>query len=73
VKIAVEMINLSPTVPLDGDILEEVWSERKVSYNHLKVFDCQVFVHILKDKRAKVDSKTKDYICLGSRRDEFGY
>ena len=38
VKTTIEIINLSPSVPLERDIVEEVWSEKKISYNHLKVF-----------------------------------
>ena len=56
VKPDVDKINLSPIVPLDGAILEEIWSGDKVSYNHLKVFDCRAFIHILKNERAKLDS-----------------
>lgn len=59
VSTIVDIINLSPSVPLDGDIPEEVWSGKKVFYNHLKVFGCRAFVHIPKDERAKLDSKTK--------------
>ncbi len=70
---AVDILNLTPSVPLDGDIPEEVWSGKKASYNHLKVFGCRAFVHIPKDERAKLDAKTKECIYLGSPRDEFGY
>jgi len=45
----------------------------KVAYNHLKVSGCQEFAHIPKDERAKIDSKTKGCIYLGSPRDGFGY
>ena len=58
---------------MDGAIPEKIWSKQKVSYNHLKVFGCQAFVYIPKDERAKLDSKTRERIYLGSPRDEFGY
>ena len=67
------IINLTPSVPLEGDVLEEVWLNKKVSYNHLKVFGCRVFVYIPKDERAKLDSKIKECNYLGSPRDYFGY
>ncbi|WZZ37770.1 hypothetical protein YC2023_034029 [Brassica napus] len=73
IKTAVDVINLTPSVPLEGDVPEEVWSGKKVSYNHLKVFGCRAFVHIPRDERAKLDSKTKECIYLGSPRDDFGY
>ena len=50
VKTTVDIINLSPSVPLDGAIPEESWSKQKVSYNHLKVFCCRAFIHIPKDE-----------------------
>jgi hypothetical protein len=73
VMTAVDIINLTPSVPLEGDIPDEVWSRKKVSYNHLRVFGCRAFVHIPKDERAKLDAKTKECIYLGSPKDEFGY
>ncbi|KAK4423648.1 Retrovirus-related Pol polyprotein from transposon TNT 1-94 [Sesamum alatum] len=48
----------------DKEIPGKVWSGQKASYNHLKVFGCQAFVHIPKDKRAKLDAKTKQCIYL---------
>jgi len=40
VKTAVDIMNLSPSVPLEGDIPKEVWSGKTASYNHLRVFGC---------------------------------
>jgi hypothetical protein len=34
---------------LDGGILEEVWTGKKVNYSHLKIFGCEAFVHIPKE------------------------
>ena len=72
-KIAIDLINLSPSRPLNGNILEEVWFGKKASYGHLRVFRCKAFVHILKDERAKPDVKAKECIYLGSPRDELGF
>jgi len=49
IKIVVDIIKLSPSVPLNGTIPEEIWS-RKVSYNHRKVFGCRILVYIPKDQ-----------------------
>ena len=68
-----DIVNLTPSVPLDGAIPEEVWTGKRASYNHLKVFGCRAFVHIPKDERAKLDAKTKECIYLRSPKDEFGY
>jgi len=69
-KTAIDIINISPSVPSDGAILEKIWS-RKVSYNHLKVFDYRAIIHIPKDEQVKLDSKANECIYLGSPRGEF--
>ncbi|WVZ17355.1 hypothetical protein V8G54_010337 [Vigna mungo] len=70
---AADLINLSPSRPLNGKIPEKVWSGKKASYHNLRVFGCKASVHIPKDERAKLDAKVKDCIYLGSPRDEFGF
>ena len=42
---ATYVINRSPSVPLDGDTLQKVWTGKEVSYRHLKVFGCLAYVH----------------------------
>ena len=34
---AVDLINLSPSTSLNGDVPERIWSEKDASYKHLKV------------------------------------
>ena len=67
------VINRSPSVPLDGDIPQRVWTDKDVSYRHLRVFDCLAYMHISKDQRRKLDPKTRPCIFLGYGNDEFGY
>jgi hypothetical protein len=52
------VINLTPIVALQNDVLDRFWYSRKVSYDHLRVFDCKYFVHVPKDERSKLDAKT---------------
>lgn len=73
VRTAVDLINLSPSRPLNGEIPDEVWYGKKASYGQLRVFGCRAFVHVPKDERAKLDTKTKECIYLGSPRDELGF
>ena len=72
-RTAVDLINLSPSTPLGGDVPDRVWSGKDVSYKHLRVFGCRAFVHIPKDERSKLDDKTKPCIFLGYAHEEFGY
>ena len=70
---AVYVINRSPSVPLEGDSPQKIWTGKEVSYRHLKVFGCLAYVHVAKDWRAKLDPKTRPCIFLGYGDDEFGY
>ena len=72
-RTSIDLINLSPSFPLKGDVLERVWIGKDVSYDHLRVFGCKEFVHIPKDERSKLDVKAKPCIFLGYGHEEFGY
>ena len=72
-RTAVDLINLSPSVPLNRDIPQRVWTGKDISYQHLKVFGCRAFVHVPRDERIKLDGKSKECIFLGYAREEFGY
>lgn len=70
---AVYLINLSPSVSLEGDVPNRVWYNKDISFDHLKVFGCKAFVHIPQDERSKFDPKTRQCIFVGYGLDEFGY
>ena len=70
---AVQVINLSPSSALNGEVPEKLWSGKDKSYNHLRVFGCKAFMHIQSDERSKLDSKSKVCIYLSAGDDKFGY
>ena len=72
-RAAVDLINQSPSYPLEGDIPKRVWTRKFVSFEHLTVFGCRAFVHVPRDERSKRDSKTKQCIFLSYCNEEFGY
>jgi len=72
-KTAVDLINLSPSVPLNCDFPQRVWTGKDVYFEHLRVFGCRAFVHVPRDERPKLDSKAKQCIFLGYGHEEFGY
>jgi hypothetical protein len=72
-NMALHLINRSPSHVLDGDISIRVWKGKDIFYDHLRVFGCRIFVHMHKDERSKLDSKTKECIFLGYENGEFGY
>ena len=45
--------------------LEEIYTRKKHEVSHLMIFDCLVYVHILKDKRTKLDPSGNKGICFG--------
>ena len=51
VNTTVYLINRSPSVPLNFDIPQRVWTRKDVSYSHLKVFGYKAFMHV---KGAKI-------------------
>mgnify|MGYP007076058389 CR=1 FL=1 len=69
----VYVINRSPSVPLDDDIPQRVWSRKEVSYKHLRVFGYPPYVHIAKDQRGKLDPNHQSCLFLRYGDDEFGY
>jgi hypothetical protein len=58
---------------LDGVIPEEAWTCKKVNYSFLKTFDCEAFVHIDKENRAKLEEKSKKCTFIGYNVNDFGY
>ena len=71
---AMHLINRAPSVPLGFKVPEEVWTGSPPSYGHLRVFDCEAYVHVPKEKRSKLDPKSKKCIFLGyGNSGEMGY
>ena len=62
---AIHLINRSSNSTLDGGDLEEAWIDKKASYDHLRVFGCEAYVHIPRDKRSKLEPKSKKCIFMG--------
>ena len=70
-RTTVDLINLSTSVHLKGDVLVKIWKRKDISYNHLRVFGYKAFVYIL--KRSNFDNKVKTCIFLGYGHEEFRY
>jgi hypothetical protein len=51
------LLNMSPSSMLIDTTPHEVWSGKKPSVSHLKVFVCDAFVHDPKEKRSNLDKK----------------
>jgi len=70
--VVMHVTNLSLTIALNTDVLENIWFDKNVSCDHLCVFCCRTFVYVPNDKRFKLDVKTRHRIFIGYGHDEFG-
>eukprot|EP00253_Pinus_taeda_P034604 PITA_34604 len=66
VETACYLVNRSPSSVLEDKTPQEVWTGKKPSLSHLRLFGCDAYVHVPKEKRTKLDSKyereVKDFI-----------
>ena len=65
--------NRSPTKAVCGMTPHEAWTGEKPRVDGLRVFGCQAFVHVPKDERKKLDSKSRKCILLGYGMTTKGY
>lgn len=59
------LINRIPCREMKETTPEEIWSKSKPDLKMLRVFGCKAMVHIPKEKRQKLDSKSMECIFLG--------
>ena len=51
----------------------EAWFGKKPSLSHLRVFGCDAYMHIPKEKRSKLDNKVVKCIFIGYKYGVKGY
>ena len=52
---------------------QEVWTGKKPCIKHLKVFFCDAYVHVPKEKRSKLDNKVEKCIFFRYKYGTKGY
>jgi len=52
---------------------QEVWNGKKPSLSHIRVFGCDAYVHVPKEKRTKLDSKFEKCLFIGYKDGLEGY
>jgi hypothetical protein len=67
------LVNRSPSSALDDKTPHEIWSGKKPSLQHLKVFGCDAYVHVPKENRSKLDKKAEKCIFIGYKDGVKGY
>ena len=58
---------------MQANVPDKVCYGKDISYNHLRVFGYKAFMHVSKDERSKLDTKTRKCIFIVYGHDEFGY
>ena len=59
------LVNRSPTSTLIDKTPQEVWTDKKPFIKHMKVFGCDAYVHVPKEKRIKLDNKDEKCFFIG--------
>jgi hypothetical protein len=67
------LVNRSPSSALDDKTPHEVWTGKKPSLQHLRVFGCDAYVHVPKENRSKLDKKVEKCIFIGYKDGVKGY
>ena len=70
---AVYLRNRSPTKAVQEITPLEAWTGEKPVVKHLRVFGCNAYVHVPKEERGKLDSKSKKCIFVGYGNEMKGY
>ena len=67
------LVNRSSLMDLFNKTPYEAWDGKKPPLSHLRVFGCDSFVHVLKEKIGKIDRKSKKCIFIGYKDGFEGY
>ncbi|KAB5537804.1 hypothetical protein DKX38_015337 [Salix brachista] len=62
-----------PSVPLDCELPEEVWSGKEVNLSYLKTFGCLTYVLVNSNARNKLEAKSRKCYFIGYGDEAFGY
>ena len=73
VETACYLVNGSPSLALEDKTPHEVWNGKKPSVSHMRVFGYDAYVHIPKEKRTNMNSKSKRCIFIRYRDGLRGY
>jgi hypothetical protein len=58
VGISYYLVNKSPSPVMDDKTLQEVWTSKKSSLTHIKLFSCEAYIHVPKENKSKLDVGT---------------
>lgn len=70
---AVNVLNRTGTSTVVGKTPYELWHNKEVKIDHLRIFGSEVFIHIPREKRKKLDPKASKCIFVGYDNHSKGY
>lgn len=73
VNTAVYILNRAGPSPVKGKSPYQVWFNKDPSMDHLRIFGSEVYVHVPKEKRRKLDKKAKKGVFVGYSEDSKAY
>jgi hypothetical protein len=65
VAIAIYIMNRTPIMAAHAMTFEEKFTCKKLDVSHLRVFGYIAYVHVLEEKRSKLDPKVEKCIFIG--------
>jgi len=69
----VYIMNQTPITAVHGMTPEEKFTGKKPNVSHLRMFGCITYVHVLNEKRSKLDRKAEKCIFIGYSLEQKGY
>lgn len=73
VNSAVYIINRTGTSSVKHKTPYELWYGKPASFEHFRTFGCELYVHIAKESRRKLDAKARKCLFVGYDKDVKGY
>ena len=67
------LINRGPSVPLNYQLAEEVWSGKEVKHSYLRIFCCVSYILIDSNSRDKLNLKARKCYFIGYESDMYCY
>ena len=67
------LVNKSPSSALDDKTPQEIWTGKKPSLTHLKVFGYDAYVHVPKENMSMLDKKAEQCMFIGYKDGLKGY
>ncbi|GJY10384.1 retrovirus-related pol polyprotein from transposon TNT 1-94 [Tanacetum coccineum] len=66
-------MNRCPSNSLDNKIIQEAWNGMKPTVSHLRIFESIAYVHVLSQRRSKLNDRSEKHVLVGYDKQSKGY